>query len=235
MSIVIPFSFLNRCLYDELDNALADNFLWLNRAECMPARKKLKKSPRTYRVTLDVSEFNPGSIKTEITKENKLVVNAREEVKEKNEDFSLRELKKTYDLPHEAELDKLVSFVNKNGQLVIEVPLKENQKKAEEKENLAEFIPKISEDGKSVSFDFRLPKHIDSNKVSITRENRDLIIRAEDENDSLSKHFILPDNTDFDSIKCSLNEDNHVLHVNASLLPELKKKIREIPIEFAKK
>ena len=54
---------------------------------------------------------------------NKLTVNAREEQKGTDE-YSVREFKKTYDLPTHAEADKLTSFMTPFGTLVIEVPCK---------------------------------------------------------------------------------------------------------------
>jgi len=246
---LIPFDFLHRSMFDwdrpstldifdpfdELDNALSRNLMWLSRPDFMRPLMQ-PRVPHKYRVTLDVSGYKPSSIKTDING-NKLTVSAREEEKESNDNFSVREFKKTYELPAEAEMDKLVSFVTRNGKLVIEAPLKQQQLK---KNEVSEFLPKVSDDGKSISLNFSLPQNIDPSKVSITCKDRDIIIKAEDKiekPDSMSsfsfyKRSTLPENTDFDAIKCQL--ENNKLAISAPLLPESKQNYKKIPIENVK-
>ena len=245
---LIPFEFLNRSMFDwdrpstldifdpfdELDHALGRNLMWLSRPDFMRPFT-IPRVPHKYRVTLDVSGFKPSSIKTDING-NKITVSAREEEKESSDNYSVREFKKTYELPAEAETEKLVSFVTRNGQLIIEAPLKHQQKNNE----MSEFLPKISEDGKSFSLNLSLPKNIDPAKVSVTCKDRDLIIKAEDKIDkpdsmssySFYKRSTLPENTDFDAIKCHF--DNSKLAISAPLLPELKQNSKKIPIENVK-
>ena len=51
-----------------------------------------------YRITLDCQGFDPNSIKTQVN-ENKLVVNATEGEISPTEDYLVRELRKSFDLP----------------------------------------------------------------------------------------------------------------------------------------
>jgi HSP20 family molecular chaperone IbpA len=225
--------------FDDLDRELSRNLLWLDKpadllSALLPNEPKI---PKKYRVTVDVSGFSPKSIKTEI-KENKLVVSGSEGAKHDTDDYSVREFRKTYELPKNAESDKMVSFVTSNGQLVVEVPLKR-----EEKSLLSEKVQIVDGEkgAKSVQLNIELPEKMDPAKVSVTCKDRDLIIKSEDKKetpDSFSQmHYYrrvtLPENTDFERLKCTL-EDNK-LALSAPLNMELKPNSRSIPIETANK
>ena len=82
---------------------------------------------------------------------------AYEEEKRSKSNFSVREFKRTFDIPSQAEVDKLVSFLTKNGLLVIEVPLKPDDQ--------FDLLPRISDDGKSVSYKFSVPDNFDISKL----------------------------------------------------------------------
>lgn len=221
--------------FDDLDRALGRNLLWLDRptdllSSLLPSEPKI---PKKYRVTLDVSGFSPNSIKTEI-KENKLVVSGSEGAKHDTSDYSVREFRKTYELPKNAETDKMVSFVASNGQLVVEVPLKREAKSLQsEKVQIVEG----EKGAKSVQLKIELPEKIDPANVSVTCKDRDVIIKTEEKKetpDSVSQmHYYrrvtLPENTDFEQLKCTL-EDNK-LALCAPLNMELKPNYRAIPIE----
>lgn len=127
--------------FDELDQMVSRNLMWLNRPEFMRPILPVR-VPQKYRITLDCSGYSPKSIKTEVSG-NRINVNGREEEKISGDNYSIKEFKKSYELPINAEADKLASFMTSNGQLVIEVPLKTQQM------NLLndDFFPKISEDG----------------------------------------------------------------------------------------
>jgi len=221
--------------FDELDHIISRNLNWLNKPEFLQLNPLVPKVPHKYRITVDVVGYNPNSIKTEI-KGNKLVVYAREEEKHEGEDFSIKEFKKTYELPVNAEWDKLVSFVT-HGQLVIEVPLKE------ESNQLTDVFPKIvdTKDGKTVSLNFNVPNSIDPSKISVHIKDRDLIVKAEDKvekPDGISKFYYykrttMPENTDFEHLK--LYYDNHNIDVSAPLLADHHLKWhKKIPIEYKK-
>ena len=82
--------------FDELDRLMSRNLTWLNEPETLSVAAP--KIAEKYRITLDVQGFNPNSIKTNI-KDNKLVINASEGQINETSDYSLREFRKTYDLP----------------------------------------------------------------------------------------------------------------------------------------
>ena len=122
---------------------LERNIFWLNEPEALSSSP----SPvaEKYRITLDCEGFSPNSIKT-LVKGNKLVVSATEGHASATDDYSLREFRKSYDLPkynyiltlidfllknvmlisnRYVDGTKLISFVTSNGKLVIEFPFKE--------------------------------------------------------------------------------------------------------------
>ena len=138
----------------------------------------LPKVPQKYRISVDCAGFSPNSIKTEV-KGNKLVVHGHEDTKiEGTHDYTKREFRKTFDLPANAEHDKLVSFMAGSGNLIIEVPLKETKSSPN-----ADLFPQIVEnkDGtKNVSMKFMIPPNVDPAKAHVMVKDRDLIFRCED-------------------------------------------------------
>lgn len=163
--------------FDELDHTISRNLHWLNKPEFLNYMPLFPKVPQKYRITVDCAGYSPNSISTEIKDKNKLIIHGREESKH-DEDFSIKEFKKTYHLPDNCESDKLVSFMASGGKLVIEVPLKETKQSPN-----ADLFPQISENkegGKSVTMKFVLPENVDPSKASISVKDRDLIFRVED-------------------------------------------------------
>jgi HSP20 family molecular chaperone IbpA len=225
--------------FDELDRLMSRNLLWLAKPEVISLAPKV---PNKYRVTLDVSGYNAKSIKTEI-KDGKLVVSGSEGSKHESDDFSVREFRKTFKLPENAESEKQASFITSNGVLVVEVPLKETQQ-PQLNGVKCDALPRIvegSDGAKSVSVNLALPKSIDPAKLTVTCKDRDLIIKAEDKAETSNgfsslyfyKRTTLPENTDFGNLKC--NFDNNCLSIAAPLLTDFKPSHRTIPIEFTNK
>lgn len=223
--------------FDELDHTISRNLAWLDKPEFMQPFALVPRVPQKYRITIDVHGYSPKSIKTELKGHRLSVWGKEEERHDGGEDFTVKEFKKTYDLPQLAELDKLVSFMAPHGQLVIEVPLKES----DSHQNL-DLFPRIvdtANGGKEVALKFGVPANIDPSKVSVHIKDRDLIVKAEDKiekPDSISKFYYykrttLPENTDFDSLKC--NYDNHQISVSAPLKLDWKPQ-RNVAIEYKK-
>lgn len=220
--------------FDEMDRMFDRHLRWLNRPDFGSPLRSIA-VPEKYRITVDCAGFNPKSIKTEVAG-NKVIVNAREEDRSNPDDYSIREFKKTYELPSNAQADKLASFVTSNGKLVIEAPLKrENQGLS-----VDNSFPKITDDGKSFSLSFNLPERIDPSKINVTCKDRELIIKAEDKQEkqdgmssfSFYQRSTLPENTDFNAIKCQL--ENQKLNITAPLLESFSQNYRQIPIEHVK-
>lgn len=222
--------------FDELDQMMSRNLMWLHRPDFMRPLIDFPRFPHKYRVTVDCNGFNPKSIKTDI-KGNKVTVSAHEEEKFNTDNYSVKEFRKTYELPLHAELDKLASFVTGNGQLVIETPLRNSLLGSSFNDDL---FPKVSDDGKSLAMNITLPDNVDPSKINVTCKDRDIIIKAEDKKESQDRmsHFsyykrsTLPENTDFNSVKCTL--DKNKINVTASLLSDFKPNSRTIPIENTK-
>ena len=220
--------------FDNLDRMMSRNLQWLTRPSFIEPLPLVPKIPEKYRVTVDCQGHDPKAIRTEF-RDGKLIVSGRDEVKHSHDDYSIKEFKKTYKLPDNAEIDKLASFYA-NGQLVVEVPLKQLQAKQED------MLPQIVEnkDGsKQVALSCSIPHGIDPSKVSVTCKDRDLIIQAEDKvekADGVSKTYYykrctLPENTDLNALRCHL--ENNKLAVSAPVAPQLSQ-YRQIPIEYRK-
>lgn len=220
--------------FDELDNMLAKNFQWLNKPDFLPHFQQLApRVPQKYRIMVDCAGYDPKSIKTNVTG-HRLTVTGREEQKQSDEDYSTKEFKKTYDLPSHAETDKLASFMTPEGNLVIEVPLKE--KPGHEH---SELFPKIVDQNgkKMVQMNFGIPENIDPSKVHVSIKDRDLICKAEDKitkPDGSTRFYYykratLPENTDFENLKC--NFDQGKLRIEAPIRTDFKS-MREIPIDY---
>jgi len=222
--------------FDELDHTISRNLQWLNKPEFLQPFPLMPRVPQKYRISVDCAGYNPKSIKTEV-KDFKLVVWAREEVKHEGEDFSIKEFKKTYQLPEHAEVEKLVSFMTSNGQLVIEVPLKETE--LHPNTDLFPTIIDTENGGKAVQMKFSVPENIHPEKIHVNIKDRDLIVKAEDKvekPDGISKFYYykrttLPENTDFKALKC--NYDNHRIEVTAPLQLDFKSH-KSVPIEHKK-
>lgn len=221
--------------FDELDHTISRNLNWLDRPDFLNTMPLLPKVPQKYRIQVFCPGFTPKAIKHEF-KGNKLVVSGREESKhEDGDDFSIREFRKTFDVPKHAEHDKLVSFMAPDGHLVFEMPLKEN--KASPNADLMPQIVEAADGAKSVTMKFALPPDVDAAKASVMVKDRDLIFRCEDKiegPDKTVRYFIykrttLPENTEFDKLNCV--QDGSQIVCNAPLNTEFKRSFRSVPIE----
>lgn len=157
---------------------ISRNLNWLSRPEFLNYMPLFPKVPQKYRISIDCSGFSPKSIKTDL-KGNKLVVHGQEESKvEGTHDYSKREFRKTFDLPANAEHDKMVSFMTGNGNLIVELPLKET--KTSPNSDLYPHIVDNPDGTKNVSMKFTLPPNVDPAKAHVMVKDRDLILRVED-------------------------------------------------------
>lgn len=75
-----------------------------------------------FRVQMNVAGFNPDTIKTRV-ESRKVIVEAKQEDRQPGGDFSLREIRKSYDLPEHADAKNVASYVTPNHMLVIEAPI----------------------------------------------------------------------------------------------------------------
>ncbi|CAF3436613.1 unnamed protein product [Rotaria sp. Silwood1] len=75
-----------------------------------------------YRVQLNIAGFNPETITTKV-EGRKVIVEAKQEDRQPNGDYTIRELRKTYELPEHVDTKRLASYVTPNNMLVIKVPI----------------------------------------------------------------------------------------------------------------
>ena len=190
--------------------------------------------PEKYRITVNCAGFSESSIKTEV-KNNHLVVEGAEgdPAMKGTDDYSLKEFKRTFELPSNILVDKMVSFLTAEGMLVVEFPFKE----VKEKKHL---YPKIveSEGIKRVELQVVIPENVDPSKVTVTCKDNDVIVRADyrvQKPDGFSRiHYLrrstFPQNTNWDSLKCLVNQ--HDLQVSAELGTKAPRLQKMVPIQI---
>jgi HSP20 family molecular chaperone IbpA len=194
------------------------NFASMNLKE--PANCLRKEKP-LHEITLDCSGFNSESIKISTSEDKtKLVVFGQEKTDNLNEadvekDFSLKEFRRTFQLPANVDVDKLKSRFD-DSLLVIGVPFKPNPENAKTNSPYNNCIVFENENGqKCVKFCLNLPEIIDADKVRVICKDQDVIVRAEDKIETSEggvnqifyyKRTSFPQNTDFQSLKCTFNE-----------------------------
>jgi HSP20 family molecular chaperone IbpA len=161
--------------FDEMDYIVGGSVPWLHRPNILKPQNS--SVPKKYRVQVDCSGFSPDSIKIQIN-ENKLIVSAHERFKESgSDDYSLKEFKKSYPLPPNAQVDRMVSFMA-GVNLIVEVPLQDQPISAE-----SDMFPRVVENlvgNRSVEMKFKIPHNVDPNKVHVSLKDRDLIFRCEE-------------------------------------------------------
>jgi HSP20 family molecular chaperone IbpA len=244
--------------FDDLDRMIARNFQWLNfpnflSTTLLPRQPRV---PNKYRISVDCTGYSPKSIKIDASDDKKkLIVRGREgddavpSHNNRDDDFSLRQFQKTFRLPENVELDKMASFMTFNSQLVIEIPLKQNEEalihnQLSHKFELDDHFPRIVDaenNSKEVVMNMNVPHGIDPSKIKVTCKDRDLIVQAEDKQENPDQYSqtyyyrrcTLPENTDFNSLKCTLDSNGNKLRVQAPLQninsPQSQ---RDIPIEY---
>jgi len=210
--------------FDDLDMVMNNSLNWLTRPDFIRSSYEQPKIPQKYRVSVDCAGYSPNSIKTNIN-ENKLVITGQEgeDKKHQDEDFSIKHFKKTFDLPKDVQTDQMASFLTTNGQLVVEIPRKQ-EKVERQGDVMTPQIVDTKDGGKEVKLQLALPDQIDASQVSITAKDRDVIVKGEYKDtkpDSRSQVYYyrrstMPENTDMSQLKCSF-ENNQVL-LNAPVL-----------------
>jgi HSP20 family molecular chaperone IbpA len=130
-----------------------NNFRWINEPERLTRAQgggrqadQASRAPHSqkFRVQLNVAGFNPETINTKV-EGRKVIVEAKQEDRQPDGDYNIRQLRKSYELPEHADANRLASYVTPNHILVIEVPIQNpeaerrlNQAK-NENQNLAQF------------------------------------------------------------------------------------------------
>jgi len=233
--------------FDELDRLLTQNINWIDVPEILsesitPQRApKPTKVPNKFRIHVNCKGYNPDSVKTKI-EGNKLIVSGREgERPSGEEDYTMREFKRSYDLPENADTEKLASFLTAKGKLVVEIPLKKVEEKVEEhkEEQFREDLePRVltREDKQVMEMNVLLPGEVDPSRLSVTLKDKDLIIRIETKKEKEEgseifyyRRITLPDQTNLQELKCHLEKNK--LFISAPMQVTQEEKGRQIPIE----
>ena len=190
--------------------------------------------PEKHIIKIDCSGFKPESLSIKLN-DKKLHVSAKEEIRQDANNFSLKEFRKSFDLPHNSDYDKLSSHVV-DGRLVIQVPLKACHMVTWPEVS----VPKITDDKKFVIYECDVPEHVDPLKINVWHNENVLLIKAEDRIErchrsshfNYSKQVTMPANTDFDKLRCHVKRN--CISITAPLLqPDTHKEIRSIPVQFS--
>merc|ERR1712243_116590 len=75
---------------------------------------------------MKLNNFQPSDIQIRVTPDKKVVIEAKQEVKEEKEGFhsyQLREFKQSLDVPENINIEQLTSSFNENGELTITATL----------------------------------------------------------------------------------------------------------------
>ena len=173
------------------------------------------------RITFNCGGYSPKSIKTDVYG-TKVVISGKEEARIDGENYSVKEFKRSYELPVNADSERLASFMAPNGQLLIEVPLKQLPA-AEESPNKTKVMAKNNEDsGSSFSFTYQLPENIDISKLNVTCRDRELTIHTLDNtigeniNNNINNNNNNSNNNNNNSNNNSNNNNNINDHNNIS-------------------
>jgi HSP20 family molecular chaperone IbpA len=207
--------------FDDLDMQLDHMIHWLERPQDHPLHLALQpKVPQKYRITVDCAGYDPKSISTKIVGD-KLIVKGSEgdeaPTKGAEDDYHHRSFKRTIQLPNMIEKDRMTSFMDKSGTLVIDFPYREENILAL---NPQDMLPKIVDapdgHGHLVNLNINLPCHVDPKRVQVTAKDRDVIVHAEDKCEipngvrtfSYYRRTTMPSHTDMKSLKCYFDGDS---------------------------
>jgi HSP20 family molecular chaperone IbpA len=129
--------------FDTFPTALAirpNAFRWINQPQSLTHSQNRNVQPslrapnaEKFRVQLNVAGFNPETINTKV-EGRKVIVEAKQEDRQSDGDYNIRQLRKTYDLPEHADATRLASYVTPNKMLIVEVPIQnpENERRLQE-------------------------------------------------------------------------------------------------------
>ena len=221
-------------------------FRWVNQPQRLAHSKSQSGQPvspsspaphaEKFRVQLNVAGFSPESVKTRVDG-RKVIVEAKQEDRQNDGDFSIREIRKSYDLPEHADASQLASYVTPNNMLVIEVPIRNPEaEKKKEQGNVSQFgqvrdplfdyvgfmggssfNPRIvDKDNNEKQLEITVPMNTyKPEEIQVSVKNNELIVQGErrhqDDNRSERSYFykstLLPPGTQIEKLQSHLTED----------------------------
>merc|ERR1712124_177661 len=96
------------------------------KSKAMNRNESNEQTPDTFTKKFQMRDFKPEDIQIRVTADKRVVVEAKQEVKEEKDGFQsyqLREFKQSVDVPENVNIEKLASSLNEQGLLTISAPL----------------------------------------------------------------------------------------------------------------
>lgn len=198
------------------------------------------KRAQKHRIRVDLHGLSPKSIKTEISEDkSRLIVSGQEGERHEEADFFVKELRRTFKLPENVETDKMTSFVTRNGDLMIEFPIREEKPQVAKpnNESLIDVKPQ-NENGENFKVSMQLPENVDASKIKVTCRDRDVVVEINDETKTSEgavsqvyfyRRNTIPEYADVNAVKCAL--ENNTLTIEAPRLARPISNLKTIPIE----
>jgi len=210
----------------------------LQRELCPVTGHKKRPHSDKFRVTLDVHGYKPEDLSVKVVG-RKLFIEGKQEVRD-GEDFSVKEMRKTYDIPEHASFEHMTSFLTAKGTLVVEFPLITQGKERDDhhhqlqkyganiKEfNFDEFFksafePKIIDDvekgGKRIDLSLDM-SGFRPDQIQIHLKDRDLVVQGESSSSDkhntarsyIYKAVTLPSNIDVEHMRSFLHDGKRLI------------------------
>lgn len=150
------------------------------------------KASLKQRITIDCEGYQPSSIRIDL-KNGQLVITGREEFKDSDDNFSIKEFKRTLSVPKELTKDDLVTYFN-GKQIIIEFNDTLN-----------------SGENKFFELNISIPKHVDPKSLAVQYCDRDLIVQANENEDQSKLNFFqrhkIPKNINLHALRCEFKEN----------------------------
>jgi len=233
--------------FDEIDlasNRMQNALQWLQdpprlqRELCPVTGHKKRPHSDKFRVTLDVTGYKPEDLAVKVVG-RKLYIDGKQEFRD-GEDFAVKEMRKAYDLPENATLEHMTSFLTAKGTLVVEFPLLTQAKERDDHQhqlkkygdnvkefNFDEFFksafqPKICDDtekgGKKVDLCLDMTG-FRPDQIQIHLKDHELIVQAESSSSDkhhptrsyIYKAITLPPNIDTEHMRSFLHDGKRLL------------------------
>ncbi|CAF2334795.1 unnamed protein product [Rotaria sp. Silwood2] len=233
--------------FDEIDLAshrMQSALQWLQdpprlqRELCPVTGHKKRAHTDKFRVTLDVTGYKPEDLSVKVVG-RKLFIDGKQEFRD-GDDFSVKEMRKTYDIPENASFEHMTSFLTAKGTLVVEFPLITHAKERDDHHhqlqqsgsNLKEFNfdeffksafePKISDDAEKGSKKIDLSLDMTGfrpDQIQIHLKDRDLIVQGESSASDkqhtarsyIYKAVTLPPNIDVEHMRSFLHDGKRLV------------------------
>lgn len=97
------------------------NIRWLSRPNQQLVREKYAQNAEKFRITFDAENFQPDQIKIYIQNRKLTITGVYEERSEGR--FMQKQFERTFDIPTNADVDAIASFITPGHMLVVEIPL----------------------------------------------------------------------------------------------------------------